>query len=354
MGEKRSPETARPRGNKERCVLEGTQSILLTDCLNAILKNKLTLVKRSQGLRNSEVYVSIKKSIHHSFDIDLASKYGIEEAIIIHHFQHWISINARLNRNLHEDTYWSYQTCEEIAAHFPYLSKDQVFNIIEKLCTGKSRHSKKDSLPEFEPILKKGNFNKSKFDRTVWYAFCDPAKWILCDRKMENVDPQNQERGPATPIPNTKPDTDSKESKHIEDALVFGKFVKLTKEEYEKSCQEITKEITDSLIDQINDFLASTGKKPYKDYAATIRVWFRRSKNQPKQSQTARTTDPNIEKNLEAFRGVLEALAKRGRKPDIYLRGTYVYHQTGDSVSLALPHQSFLDIICNWTGLKAK
>ena len=34
-------------------------------------------------------------SEHHSFDVYLAAEYGIQEAIMIHHFQHWIGVNMR-------------------------------------------------------------------------------------------------------------------------------------------------------------------------------------------------------------------------------------------------------------------
>ena len=143
--------------------------------------------------------------MHHSFDINLAAEYGIEEALLIHHFQHWISVNQRLKRNFHEGRTWSYQTIDEIAAHFPYISKDRVVTILEKLCTGKTRFQKDT---EFEPILLKGNFNKTKFDRTIWYAFKNEEKFTkLWNHKMEVGEPQNQSCVTTTPIPDTKTDT---------------------------------------------------------------------------------------------------------------------------------------------------
>lgn len=149
--------------------------------------------------------MSIQKSLHHSFDINIAEKYGIEEAILIHHFQHWISINRRLKRNFHEGTYWMYQSLDEIAANFPYMTKDRIFNIIERLCTGKSRFSKKDGI-DFEPILKKGNFNKSRYDRTVWYAFCDITIW-LSYHNIDIAETQYRSCTDTTPIPDTITDT---------------------------------------------------------------------------------------------------------------------------------------------------
>ena len=157
-----------------------------------------------------------RKSCHHSLDIYVAQKYGVEEALLIHHFQHWIVVNINLKRNFHEGSYWSYQTLDEIAAHFPYISKARIFDLLNKLCTGKSRKSKD---MQHEPVLKKGNFNKSSYDRTVWYSFCEPSKWlpdfeepkesgspksILEISKIENVDLQNQDCPSPTPIPYSK------------------------------------------------------------------------------------------------------------------------------------------------------
>ena len=58
--------------------------------------------------------------------------------------------------------------------------------------------------------------------------------------------------------------------------LSFGKYVKLREEDLSILVKENGKEKIDQTIDSINDYLSSTGKKPYKDYAATIRNWLRR------------------------------------------------------------------------------
>jgi len=148
------------------------------------------------------------KSLHHSFNIELAEKYGMAEAVLIHHFQHWVTFNQRLKRNLHEGRTWTYQTLEEIAAHFPYWTPDQVRDILYKLEHGKPRKSKLNKKL-FEPVIKKGNFNKNKYDQTVWYAFNEEKAFI--DKKTQ----AHREKGKSpdrigeipTPIPHTKPHT---------------------------------------------------------------------------------------------------------------------------------------------------
>jgi len=147
-------------------------------------------------------------SVHHSFDINLAMIYGMTEAILIHHFQHWIGVNKRLQRNSHEGRTWSYQTIDEICAHFPYLSKEDVRGALERLCNGKSRRQK-SAEPDFEPVLIKGNFNKTPFDRTVWYAFSNSVYERVNSQMDQGIVP-NPIGYPPTPIPDTIPDTKTK------------------------------------------------------------------------------------------------------------------------------------------------
>lgn len=150
----------------------------------------------------------MSKSLHHSFDIDLAEKYGVHEAIIIHHFQHWIRINQKLKRNLNLGRTWTYQTLDEIAAHFPYLSKSEVFEIIEKLCNGRGRRSKKSEL--FDPVLMKGNFNKKKYDTTTWYAFVSEEMFtVLAQAKTGIGSSQNGYWLEPTAIPDSIPNAKS-------------------------------------------------------------------------------------------------------------------------------------------------
>lgn len=104
--------------------------------------------------------------LHHSFDADLAVELkSVDLAILVHHFQYWIRHNAETGRNLHEGRTWFYQTIKDIVAHFPYWSEKQVRTIIDKLVE--------------KGVLIKGNFNKSPYDQTKWYAFKDEEKFSI-------------------------------------------------------------------------------------------------------------------------------------------------------------------------------
>ena len=256
------------------------------------------------------------KSLHHSFDIELAAEYGIECAIMIHHFQHWINKNKSLKRNFIENRTWSYQTLEEIASHFPYLNCSKVKDIIEKLCQGKQRKSKKDDC-DFKPVLMKGNFNATKYDRTTWYSFVDEERFtILGNPKMESGKSQNGKWEIPTPIPDTitnnktniitppnplkgdgvgknpfpknpktkKPPKEKPEHQGRKEAAkeCHGDdgIVKLTPAEHTKLIETIGAEPTEKLIEQLNDYIASKGIK-YKSHYHTILSWHKRRQEKP-------------------------------------------------------------------------
>lgn len=135
--------------------------------------------------------------MHHSFDIHLAEKYGIHEAIIIHHFQHWIRVNKRLKRNFHEGRTWTYQTRGEINAHLPYLSDKEIRGGIERLVE--------------KEVLLKSNYNKTSFDRTSWYAFVNEDDFLnisydIPKGPMESDKRANRNSEKGQPIPDTKTD----------------------------------------------------------------------------------------------------------------------------------------------------
>lgn len=139
-------------------------------------------------------------SQHHSFDISLAAAYGIEEAILIHHFQHWIRINQRAKRNLRDGKCWTYQSRKEIQLHFPYWDYHRIRRICERLVE--------------LGVLVTANYNKSQVDRTLWYAFVNEKAFQvdtefsnnLYERQICQMEGQNcpTKGKSATPIPDTK------------------------------------------------------------------------------------------------------------------------------------------------------
>lgn len=129
----------------------------------------------------------------HSFNIQLAINYGVEEAILIHHFQHWINHNKALGTNYHEGRTWTYQTREQIAAHFPYITKDRIRRLTDHLVD--------------IGVLRKGNFNRLKMDQTIWYAFENEEMFTVGNFAKSSGKSAECDGKSAKAIPKTKPDT---------------------------------------------------------------------------------------------------------------------------------------------------
>lgn len=111
----------------------------------------------------------------HYFNVDIATKYGIEEAIIIQNFAFWIGTNTANKVHFHDGRYWTYNSMDAMNSLFPEIKK--VRYIIDKLISA--------------GILMKGNFNKAAFDRTTWYAFTDDGLTLLREHNIDKSICQN-------------------------------------------------------------------------------------------------------------------------------------------------------------------
>lgn len=233
--------------------------------------------------------MSYAKSSSHAFSTEMAQEYGVDCAIVINHFQFWINKNIRAKRNFHEGRTWSYETLEEIAENFPYWTVEEVREILDRLCAGKSRRSKGEK--QFEPVLKRGNFNKSKFDRTCWYSFHNEEKFtIRAVAQMEEGSCPNPNGSLPRPIPDTIPDTETvdtnvstkeasaspppmapkkKSSRPKEDKIPYRENVNLTEEQHAKLLKAHPSLIND-LLDKLSTHKAATGKAYLCDYSAIL------------------------------------------------------------------------------------
>ncbi|HMG15008.1 MAG TPA: hypothetical protein VK590_06155 [Saprospiraceae bacterium] len=169
--------------------------------------------------------------MHHSFDVELAQYLGnVDLAILVHHFQHWIAYNKRLKRNFKHGRTWTFQTREEIAAHFPYWSYDQVRRLTDKLVK--------------KGILKKGRFNQRAIDKTIWYSFVDEEMFTIGRFARSTGESARSTGKSARAIPHSKPHsitTDSKDlgpeteayQKNKEKTVDIQKRWKLTDDQFE-------------------------------------------------------------------------------------------------------------------------
>jgi hypothetical protein len=126
--------------------------------------------------------------MNHSFNVIVAKEYGILEAILLGHLEYWIAKNIANQKNFHDGYYWTYNSTRAFTELFPYVSQRQIQTALKHL---------KD-----EDIIQTGNFNKSSYDRTLWYAFTQKGKSIMQKCKMESANMLNGLCKNVEPIPN--------------------------------------------------------------------------------------------------------------------------------------------------------
>ena len=143
--------------------------------------------------------------MEHSFNVQFAHKYGIEEAIIVHNFYFWIRKNIANEKNLHNGRYWTYNSNNAFSQLFPYINKTKIFRVLKHL--------------EECNIILKDNLNTSVWDKTLWYSFSDYGLEELTAFNYDMVDfvkMNHRDIQSETTIPDNKHTdtiTDNKEKK---------------------------------------------------------------------------------------------------------------------------------------------
>ena len=107
----------------------------------------------------------------HSFNVEIATKYGMMEAVLLEHLNFWISKNKANGVNFYDGKHWTYSTTKAFAELFPYISQKTISRALHHL--------------EEEGIIICGNYNKSLYDRTIWYAITEKGNLILQNDQLE-------------------------------------------------------------------------------------------------------------------------------------------------------------------------
>lgn len=131
--------------------------------------------------------------MEHSFDIDIAKKYGIPSAILLKHLQFWIAKNKANETNYNDGCYWTYNSKKAFAELFPYMTARQIDYALQKLIDA--------------GLVITGNYNKVAYDRTLWYAITKKGYSILQNCEMDETKLGNGNPEIVQPIPYKYTDT---------------------------------------------------------------------------------------------------------------------------------------------------
>jgi hypothetical protein len=97
--------------------------------------------------------------MNHSFDIEIAQKYGMKAAVLYENFKYWIAKNKANGQNFREGRTWTYNSMRALADLFPYMTVWDVRASLGVLIDA--------------GVLLAAHYNVRGYDRTTWYAFED-------------------------------------------------------------------------------------------------------------------------------------------------------------------------------------
>ena len=126
----------------------------------------------------------------HSFDIELAREFGVNAAILFNNICFWINKNRANGKNFFDGDYWTYNSKRAFAELFPYMSERQVGSALQKLIDAK--------------MIKTGNYNEDKRDKTTWYALDINGACMVQKCKLHLTKSYNGNSENVRPLPYNK------------------------------------------------------------------------------------------------------------------------------------------------------
>lgn len=211
-----------------------------------------------------------------SFDTDIALDVGLNAAILYRNIQYWCEKNRTNGMNEHDGHFWTYNSVKAFCIQFPYMSEKQIRSALKDL--------------EKKGYIISGNYNKSAYDRTKWYADirAEMSDSICPESQMENEKKANEIAQEGEPIPYIN--TDKKPDKDIyvcDTPKKNTRFVPPTLEEVEAYCFERQNSVDpQKFVDYYTSNGWKVGRNPMKDWKACIRSWERNGYDKPKRESS--------------------------------------------------------------------
>lgn len=210
--------------------------------------------------------------MNHSFNVTLATDFSVNIALFVAHVEFWTFRNLANKSNIHDGLCWSFNTLEALQDIFPYWTKSQRETVINNAVK--------------EGLVVKGNYNQTKYDRTVWYALTPAAygyfphlmakKYLKIlyssiseKSEMEFSQFGNRFLANRTPIPDTLPVTDPNTiTTSVEDA-----------EENNKNEKPVGQDVVSQVLDKYHKYMPelvpikSTDRALISNIRKMVRSW---------------------------------------------------------------------------------
>lgn len=202
--------------------------------------------------------------MNYVFDVDQAGKYGLHESIILANIIFWIKYNKANDANQHDGHYWTWNSVRAWQELFPFWTVKQVRGALASLIK--------------QGVLIPGNYNKKKYDRTIWYALADESAFVGVDKKPL----PSRANGLALqgkPIPLINTDINKKDKRRVSSSPTgarpptTNKLVPLREQEKEAPKGEISDGIFDAFFDEAITLRKAREKKERQDQEREDRDW---------------------------------------------------------------------------------
>ena len=141
-----------------------------------------------------------------AFNLDIATEYGVDVAILVHHIAFWNARNEANKKTQTDGKGWTYNTYEAFSKLYPFWSTSQIKRILQKAKT--------------QGAIDTANWNKKTYDRTLWYCITDTIRELYAisstrkdgtvrckgrNRPMQETKSPNGTDAIVPPIPGKEP-----------------------------------------------------------------------------------------------------------------------------------------------------
>ena len=106
----------------------------------------------------------------YQIDSKVAKNVGFVGAILFWHIAFWIKKNKANDKNFYDGEYWTYSSVKGFSEYFEDLTESQILQGLKNLIA--------------KGYLKTGDYNKTRYDRTKWYALDKIGKSIYENSQM--------------------------------------------------------------------------------------------------------------------------------------------------------------------------
>ncbi len=204
--------------------------------------------------------------MQYQFDVTIAERYSLEEAVFLHRIYHWVKHNEANEQNCYEGKYWTHDSVSALAKIFPFWTPRQIQRIVNKC--------KEDGL------LLTRHLSDDPRDRTLWYTVTETVNCIYANGEMNDTKRCDSFNQTVKCIIGTNKRPNKRHSEKSERAPVknaYGEFgnVKLTDAELDKLLERWDDAQVSGEIEALSAYMRSKGKR-YVDHYATLLNWLKR------------------------------------------------------------------------------